>query len=215
MLRSIVTALLLLSAPAAAFAATAVAPPKGMSGVFYDGDYEIGSPKAKVTVEEYGSAVCSHCARFDAVVFPELKAKYIDTGKIRYVFREFLTPPESVAASAFIIARCAGKTNYFKVVEDFFKAQPEMASGAPGSEPVVVLMRIAKAYGVDADRFHACLSDERAAQTLGSRLDHAIAAKVDSTPTIIVNGKLVEPGLGEWSLDKISPAIDNALRGQH
>src|SRR5579871_3142309 len=78
-------------------------------------DMTLGSPKAKVTVIEYASASCPHCARFNNEVFPAFKAKYVDTGRVFYVFREFLTEPASLAAAAFLTARCAGKGKYFGV----------------------------------------------------------------------------------------------------
>ena len=197
----------------AAAVVAATAPDKGLSGVFYDPVYELGSPKATVVVEEYASAVCSHCARFDAQVFPTLKARYIDTGKIRFRLREFLTEPSDLAASAFLVARCTGKDRYFKAVEDVFKAQAEMFSGKPGSEPVVVLMRIASANGVDASRFHACLADPVAVDMLQKRLDHALTVdQVEGTPTVIINGKKVSQGQGEWTPEKLSAAIDAALK---
>ena len=87
----------------------------------------IGDPKAKVTVVEYASASCTHCARFDEEVFPAFKAKYIDTGKVRYVFREFLTPPAQVAAAGFLMARCAGNgTSTSSVLDAVFQRQKEM-----------------------------------------------------------------------------------------
>ena len=197
----------------AAAVVAATAPAKGLNGVFYDPALELGSPKATVVVEEYASAVCSHCARFDAQVFPALKSKYIDTGKIRFRLREFLTEPSDLAASAFLIARCTGKDKYFKVVEDVFKAQAEMFSGKPGSEPVVVLMRIASANGVDATRFHACLADPVAVDMLQKRLDHALTVdQVDGTPTVIINGKKVSQGQGEWTAEKLSAAIEAELK---
>src|SRR6201996_4270527 len=89
-------------------------------------DMTLGDPHARVTVIEYASASCPHCARFNNEVFPAFKAKYIDTGKIHYVFREFLTEPVEVAAAAFLTARCAGKDKYFSVLDAVFKAQTQM-----------------------------------------------------------------------------------------
>ena len=180
---------------------------------FYDQDYVIGSSKAKVTVVEYASATCPHCARFAAEIVPAIKRKYVDTGRIKFVFREFLTEPADVAASSFIVARCSGKATYYKFVEDIFHSQAEMFSGNAGTEPVTVLMRIARAYGIDTQRFHTCLSDSKAVKLLGDRLDHAMRVDdVEGTPTILINGKKLNPGLGEWSMDVIGPAIDHALR---
>jgi protein-disulfide isomerase len=199
----------ILAALAVSSAASAATP---VNTTFYEPAYVIGSPTAKVTVEEYASPTCPHCARFDAQIFPQIKQKYVDTGRVKFVFREFLTEPVALAASSYIVARCAGKSNYYKFIEDVFRAQPEMASGKPGTEPVVVLMRIAKTYGLDADKFHTCLADPKAVSTLGERLDHAMNVdNVDGTPTVIVNGKKVDPGLGEWTLEKIAPAIEQAL----
>ncbi len=185
----------------------------GSPAPFYDGAYEMGSPKARIVVEEYASAVCPHCARFDAAVFPAIKARYVDTGKIRFVFREYLTEPAEVAASAFIIARCAGKAAYFKTVEEIFRAQPEMFSGRAGAAPVDVLMRIARDNGVDAARFQACLSDKAAVTALQARIDHAIEVdNVAGTPTVLINGRKVEPDAPEWTADKLGAAIDAALK---
>jgi protein-disulfide isomerase len=206
-------AIALLFARHAPAADTAKAPPVGLAGVFYDDAYVLGSPQARVVVQEYASSTCPHCARFHANVFPALKAKYIDTGKIRFEFREYLTPPQNVAASAFIIARCAGKSQYFKIVDDIFKAQTEMFSGQPGTEPVVVMTRIARSNGVDGARFQACLSDPAAVTALQARISHAIEVdNVEGTPTVIVNGRKLDPGLGEWTPERLASAIDAALK---
>src|SRR5277367_1630408 len=89
-------------------------------------DMSLGNASAKVTVIEYASASCPHCAEFNNDVFPAFKAKYIDSGKIHYVFREFLTPPVPVAASGFLIARCAGKDKYFSVLDAIYHGQEAM-----------------------------------------------------------------------------------------
>jgi predicted DsbA family dithiol-disulfide isomerase len=121
-----------------------------------------------------------------------------------------------VAASAFIIARCAGKLAYFKSVEEIFKAQGEMFSGQPGTEPVVVLMRIARNNGIDAARFQACLSDKAAVTALQARLDHATDVdKIEATPTILINGRKLDPGSGEWTPEKLGREIDAALKAAH
>ena len=77
----------------------------------------LGDPNARVKMEEYASTTCSHCGQFNNDVFPAFKAKYIDTGKVRYTLHEFLTPPEQVAVAGFLIARCAGKEKYFSVID--------------------------------------------------------------------------------------------------
>src|SRR4051812_10112335 len=93
------------------------------------GDMSLGSPKAKVRVVEYASLSCPHCARFNDEVFPAFKAKYVDTGKVRYTLREMLPPPAEVAAAGFLLARCAGPGKYFKVVDEVFRSQSRWAEG--------------------------------------------------------------------------------------
>ena len=91
-------------------------------------DMVMGNDKAPVTVIEYASMTCSHCAHFQETTFPELKKRYIDTGKVRYIFREF--PLDSLAAAAFMLARCAGKDDkdkYFALVDTLFRQQRQWA----------------------------------------------------------------------------------------
>src|SRR5437588_12274451 len=89
-------------------------------------DMSLGDPKAKVQVVEYASASCPHCARFANAIFPTFKAKYIDTGKVRFTLNEYLTDPQALAAAGFLLARCAGKARYFDVLDAFFNSQDEL-----------------------------------------------------------------------------------------
>src|ERR1700687_5944958 len=93
------------------------------------GDESLGSANAPVTIIEYASMTCPHCAHFHETTFPELKKKYIDTGKVRFIFREF--PLDSVAATAFMVARCADKDKYFPMIEVLFQQQNTWAVGPP------------------------------------------------------------------------------------
>ena len=106
-------------------------------------DMSLGNPKAKVTVVEYASASCVHCGRWNNEVFPSFKTKYIDTGKVNYVYREFLTQPVQVAAASFLLARCAakdgGKEKYFSVIDSVYHAQEEMFTTGQYRE---ILLRI-------------------------------------------------------------------------
>jgi len=112
--RLLLSAVLALAAGAALAAPATKLPPA-------PGDMSLGSPKARVQVVEYASLSCPHCARFNAEVFPAFRAKYVDTGKVRYTLREMLTPPAEVAAAGFLMARCAGPGKYFKVVDEVFR----------------------------------------------------------------------------------------------
>lgn len=172
-----------------------------------DNDITLGNPKAKVTVVEYASLSCSHCAHFNTDVFPAFKAKYIDTGKVRYVFREFLTEPVQVAAAGFLTARCAGKQNYFKVVDGVFRSQAEIfATRDLGPS----LTRIAKSVGIDEDGLKACLSDDKALKALSDRVARfSKEADITSTPTFVVNGNKLKGG---HTLEDLDTAIAEAKK---
>jgi len=162
-------------------------------------DMSLGSAKAKVQVVEYASLSCPHCARFNADVFPGFKAKYVDTGKVRYTLREMLTPPAEVAAAGFMMARCAGPAKYFKVVDEVFRSQDRW-----GEQIQPVFLGIAKQNGMTEAQFAACLTDEAAQKEINTRVKAALDLGVDSTPTFFVNGKKYE---GELSLQQLDAAI--------
>jgi protein-disulfide isomerase len=166
-----------------------------------EGDMSMGNPAAKVKVVEYASASCPHCARFNNNVFPGFKAKYIDTGKAYYTFKEYLTPPENVAAAGFLVARCAGKDKYFTVLDAIFHSQTEMFQTGDFRG---VLLRIAEASGLTEQQFNACLNDDAAMKALNDRVTRAIQQdKVTGTPTFFFNGKKVAEGeVSEAQLDQ-------------
>ena len=173
------------------------------------GEMTMGSAKAPVHVVEYLSVSCSHCADFNAGVFPTLKAKYIDTGKVRWTFRELLTPPQQVAAAGFLLARCAGPGKYVKVVDEVLRSQPRWKSG--NIKPIFV--EIAQKNGLTEAQFEACLRDEKALDALEARVRYAIEVdKVQGTPTFFVNGKRVE-GAHVPSLADMEAAIAAAAKG--
>ena len=181
---------------------------KGGKGDAAEGDMSLGNADAKVQVVEYASASCSHCARFNNTVFPAFKAKYIDTGKVHYTLKEFLTPPEEVAAAGFLMARCAGKDKYFTVLDAIFKNQAEMFQTGDFRG---VLLRIAQSAGMTEDQFNKCVSDPDALKALNARVQRAINQdKISGTPTFVVNGKQV--ATGEVTLDQLSAAIDAASK---
>ena len=165
-------------------------------------DMTLGSDKAPVTVIEYASASCPHCARFNNDVFPAFKAKYIDTGKVRYVLREFLTPPEQVSAAGFITARCAGPGKYFAVVDQFFHGQEKMyQTGDVGAN----LVASAKVGGVTEPQLQACLDDKAANAALVARVEtYEKRDNIHSTPTFLIGKQKLE---GETTLAKLDAAI--------
>ena len=102
-------------------------------------DMTQGNPKAPVTIVEYGSAACSHCAAWAKDVYPAFKAKYIDTGKVRYVFREAITSPPQLAAVGFMLARCAGKDKYFATLDGVFHAQEQVFATGDIKAPLLAV----------------------------------------------------------------------------
>ena len=163
-------------------------------------EWKMGNPKAKVTMVEYASDTCPHCAKFAAEIFPVFKAKYVDTGKVLYIFREFPTSPEQLSAAGFVMARCAGEGKYFDVVNALFKAQTTAKSGLD------FLMAGAKVGGLSEDQVKACLDDKAAIDELNTRVQTAVnVEKITGTPTLIINGKTV--AVGETTLKDLDAAI--------
>jgi protein-disulfide isomerase len=172
-------------------------------------DMSLGSPSAKVTMIEYASVSCPHCADWNANVFPAFKAKYVDTGKVRYVAREALTADPAIAAAGFLTARCAGKDKYFQVVDAIYRAQPQMAT----TEPRTVLLNIAKSAGLTEAQFTACTTDEKALTALNDRWNRYVKDdKINSTPTFVINGKVYDKG--EMTLADLDAAIAAAQAGE-
>jgi protein-disulfide isomerase len=168
----------------------------------------MGNADAKVTVVEYASVSCPHCAKFNNDVFPGFKKKYIDTGKVKYVAREALTGEPTLAAAGFLLARCAGKDKYFFVTDAIYRAQDEIFRT---QQPHDVLLRIAQSAGMSEDQFTKCITDEKQIQALNDRVEKFSKADgVDSTPTFIVNGKKLPPG--EKSMAEMDAAIQPLLK---
>ena len=170
------------------------------------GDLSLGNPKARIVVDEYASLSCTHCAHFNNEVFPAFKAKYIDTGKVRYVLHEFLTDPANVAAIGFITARCAGADKYFQVVDSLFRRQAEIFE-TRDLRPV--LLDVAKTAGLTEAQVNACVSDPANADALDARVAAGVARGVDSTPFFFVNGVKVG-GITLADLDKAIAAAGKA-----
>jgi len=172
---------------------------KIMAAVGPLGDMEMGSKDAPVVIVEYASLTCSHCAEFDKTTLPPLKANYIDTGKVRYILREF--PYDEFATSAFMLSRCAGKERYFGFVDVLFKKQAEWAYS---ENPLAGLLAISKQGGFSEGSFDACMKNQqifehiRDVATRG-RTEFGVA----STPTFFVNGEKVEGALPYAEFEKV------------
>ena len=149
-------------------------------------DLVIGKADAPVTIHEYASLTCSHCATFHTKVLPALKTKYIDTGKVRLVLREF--PLDNLAAAGSMLARCAGGEKTYALIGDLFAKQSDWAFVQ--GNPVPAMFKIAEAHGFTKETFDKCLTDQKLLDGVTGVRDHANKSLgVRSTPTFFVNGK--------------------------
>jgi protein-disulfide isomerase len=205
-MRSIARRTILAAAAAIATLTLAACGGAGGGGVTSD-DMSLGKADAPVTVIEYASLACSHCAVWEKTVFPAFKAKYIDTGKVRYVFREFATPPQELAAAGALLARCSGKDKYFTTVQAVFHAQEEIFTTGDIRGP---LLRIAETAGMNEEQFVKCVSDEKALAAFNDRWQkYAKEAKIEGTPTFFFNGDKYDKG--EMTLAEVDAAYAKAL----
>jgi len=149
-------------------------------------DLVVGKADAPITVVEYASMTCGHCAHFHNTVFPTLKEKYIDTGKVRFIMREF--PLDNLAAAASMLARCAGEGKSFPLISALFAKQDDWAfvKGDPRPE----LLKFAKQAGFTQESFEKCLTDQKLLEDISAvRSRGADTFGVNATPTFFVNGK--------------------------
>jgi protein-disulfide isomerase len=178
--------------------------PAAVAGAGQD-DMTLGSPTAKVTVMEFASLGCPICAKWNNDMFPTFKAKYIDTGKVHYVLKEFNTGDGPVAAAGFLLARCAGKDRYFQVVDSVFRQEAELLESERYAEKRDRLVKIAQSAGMTEAQFDACTQDDKALQGFNDRTDKAGKQyNIESTPTFLINGK---PFVGYQD----TPAMDKAI----
>jgi protein-disulfide isomerase len=169
------------------------------------GEMAMGDPKAPVTVIEYASMTCPHCAHYSMTTFPELKKRYIDTGKVRFIFREF--PLDQLAAAGFILARCAGPDKYFPMIETLFAQQRDWVV----QRPLAPLVAIAKQAGLTQEAFEACLANQEMLDGIEKvRTQASEKFGVQSTPTFFINGKLFS---GDLSIDEMEKQFAPYLKG--
>jgi len=167
-------------------------------------DIVVGSANAPNTIVEYASMTCPHCAQFQTEVFPQVKAKYIDTGKARYILREF--PLDNLAAAAFMLARCSGNDRYYPMVDALFSTQESWA--VPGVDAKDKLLQIARQAGMSKDEFDKCLTDkELFSKIVQVRQIANDKFQVDSTPTFFINGKRLK---GDHQLKDFEVAFGDA-----
>jgi protein-disulfide isomerase len=168
------------------------------------GDVVLGSEKAPVTIIEYASMTCPHCAHFSETTFPALQKRYIDTGKVRFIFREF--PLDALAAAGFMLARCAGTDKFIPVVGTLFAKQREWMV----EKPIEPLRIIAKQFGFTQQTFDECLANQKVLDGIQDVRDRAAEKLgVSSTPTFFVNGKRLT---GDQSIEALAKEIEPYLK---
>ena len=169
-------------------------------------DMAVGRKDAPVTIYEYASATCPHCADFHINEWPQIKKEYVDTGKARFVFREF--PLDQVALAAFMLVRCAAGDDpekYHAVLGMVMKTQREWAKN-----PKEGLMKVMRMAGMDEKKFDACLKDEKLAKAIVNGARNASRdLKVQSTPTFFINGRKVS---GRRTIEEFRKIIDAELK---
>lgn len=166
-------------------------------------DKSLGKADAPVTVIEYASTTCIHCAHFANTTFEPFKKKYIDTGKVYYIMREFPFDPR--AEAGFMLARCAGD-NYFPMIAVLFKQQDEWARAKNASD---ALLKIARLAGFSQESFNACLTDQKLLDEVRAVRDRASNEfGVNATPTFFING---DKYAGALDIDQMSAIIDSKL----
>lgn len=157
------------------------------------GDRALGSASAQVTVIEYASTSCPHCAEYHAEVFPAIESRYIDTGQVRYVFREMLTGEPRLAQAGFMLARCAPEERYFDVIDLLFQQQQSIfqAAGSPTGARNE-FWNIAQTVGMNRDQFNECITDAELREAVNDAHTRAIEDGIDGTPRFIINGHILE-----------------------
>ena len=172
----------------------------------FTAERSIGDAKAPVTMVEYFSLTCPHCAKFKATTFEQLKKDYIDTGKMRYVARDF--PFDKVGLQAAMLTRCAPRDRYFPLVDLLFKGQ-ESWGLAP--DPLAAMMPLAKFAGMSDTDITACLANQADQDfVVGEHKEGMETWKINSTPTFIFNNG-AEQFSGDQPYDKFKSTIDGLL----
>jgi protein-disulfide isomerase len=168
------------------------------------GDVALGPADAKVTIVEYASLTCSHCAAFHKDTYPALKSRYIDTGKVRFVLREF--PLDPLATAGFMLARCEGESKYYPITDLLFDQQKNWAFT---EKPLDALRSMMRQAGFSQEKFDACLRDQKLYDAVNAVKNRGMEQfKVDSTPTFFINGQRYP---GSMSIDELEKIIKPLL----
>ena len=189
-----------------AFAQTAAPATDAPAAAPVVGDYSLGPADAKVSITEYASFTCPHCANFHSTVWPQLKKDYIDTGKVRFTLREVYFDRFGLWAG--MIARCGGEMRYFGITDVLFDTQHEWAATNDPNQAVANLKKIGRSAGMDDATLDACMQDGATAEALVANFQkNAEADKIEGTPSFIINGTKH----GNMSYDDLKKILDAEL----
>jgi len=172
-------------------------------------DRTLGNPKAKVTLIEYAAFTCPHCAAFNELVFPLLKKNYIDTGKVRYVFRLFARGPQDGLAEK--LARCAPPARYFTIADAIFRSQEKWDYEFGVQDGRAQLVKLGQELGLKADQINACMDSPAENNRINATGQEAVSRYgLTGTPTFVINGKALESG--GLPYDELVKKLDQARR---
>ncbi|GHA82929.1 disulfide bond formation protein DsbD [Algimonas arctica] len=168
-------------------------------------DHAIGRVDAPLVIVEYASVTCPGCSYWHQTVYPEFKARYVDTGKVRFVFREFLTGNPQLAEAGFKIALCADPDNYFKNIKLQFDRLQQITQMAQAGNARTAYINLAKASGLSEEEFATCMANEAHRDHINSKMEQGFDEGVTGTPAFFINGKAAKIGSVE--------AMDEVLMG--
>jgi protein-disulfide isomerase len=175
-------------------------------------DIVFGDPDAPVTLVEYASWTCPACLDFHMRIMPTVKADYVDTGKVKLVFREFPTAPANIAVAGFALARCTDDSQYYDILDELFMRQDAILTLARQGGPVVeALKQVGVNHGIEGDEaFQACLDDQSNRDAIRASIAAARAKGVNATPTFYLNGEEMDGNVRVSSVT-FTAALDAAL----
>lgn len=178
-----------------------------------EGDMTIGAQDPRVQLIEYASLTCPHCAAFHAEVFPQIKAEYVDTGRIGFTLREFPTPPAPVSVAMFQVARCGGASasTYFDRVGVLFQQQRAILSTGTGQGVIDALVGIGQTWGLSEGQVMAAIMDPAGSARVQATVNDGIQRyEIHSTPSFVLNEQVLTGSSASYA--GLSDALNAALR---
>lgn len=175
-----------------------------------NGSVIIGNPDAKVELIEYASLTCGHCKDFHIDVLSSIKKDYIATGKVRFVFQEFPTPPVEIALAGFAVARCSGESGYLGALDDFFANQDAIFEAGRAGTIGEALIAYGERNGVKEADFEDCVINQNYRRAVSASVSHGQGQGINSTPSLLLNGEKLESGESRTP-GGLASLIDSAL----